>query len=90
MALRIETKEDLFGLVKQTTQLIGELRIGERDRPDTVSEKTAQDYAKIARSRLDLGHMSGGRLMDGVSKQSWSKVRAALLHEAGRGRPLPA
>lgn len=84
MVLRIEAKEDLFRVVKQTTQLTNELRIGERDTPGMVSSKTVVDYAKIGRSRLDLSRIDGGRLMDGVSKQSWSKVRAALLHEAER------
>lgn len=48
------------------------------------SDKTAADYAKIGRARIDIDAAGGGTLMDGVTAQSWHKIRAALLYELQR------
>ena len=82
--MAITTKEELYEAVKEARKVLNKhlpsLRPGERD---GVSLKTAKDYAKIARARLDIDDPDrGGQLMSGVTRQSWHKVRAALLHEA--------
>lgn len=85
-AVAITTKEELYEAVKDARKVLNKhlpgIRPGERD---GVSSKTAKDYAKIARARLDIDDPDrGGQLMSGVTRQSWHKVRAALLHEAER------
>jgi integrase len=82
----ITTKEELFEAVKEARKVLTKhlpgLRPGERD---GVSSKTVKDYARIGRARLDIDDPDqGGQLMSGVTRQSWHKVRAALLHEAER------
>lgn len=76
----VETQQELFEIVRETTRLCREHEIGMRDSVAKPSEKTIADYAKIARSRLNLSEEGAGRLMDGVSRQSWVKIRSALLH----------
>lgn len=85
-AVAITTKEELFEAVKEARKVLTKhlpgLRPGERD---GVSSKTVKDYARIGRARLDIDDPDqGGQLMSGVTRQSWHKVRAALLHEAER------
>lgn len=85
-AVAITMKEELFEAVKEARKVLTKhlpgLRPGERD---GVSSKTAKDYARIGRARLDIDDPDqGGQLMSGVTRQSWHKVRAALLHEAER------
>jgi len=78
-------KEDLFVMVRETRAILKEYSLGDRaSAHHGVSKSTADDYAKIARARLDLDAEYAGRLMDGVTRQSWDKVRAALLHETAR------
>ena len=78
-------KEDLFVMVRETRAILKEYPLADRaSAHDGVSKSTAADYAKIARARLDLDAEYAGRLMDGVTRQSWDKVRAALLHETAR------
>lgn len=78
-------KEDLFVMVRETRAILKEYSLGDRaSAHHGVSKSTAADYAKIARARLDLDAEYAGRLMDGVTRQSWDKVRAALLHETAR------
>jgi hypothetical protein len=73
----------LIAFVRETHRLAGETDIVERGKAGReVSEATAKDYARVGRARLDLEDDSGGRLMDGVSRQSWDHHRAALRHEA--------
>lgn len=84
--MAITTKEELYEAVKEARKVLNKhlpsLRPGERD---GVSLKTARDYAKVGRARLDIDDPDrAGRLMSGVTRQSWHKVRAALLHEAER------
>ena len=80
------TREELFSTVKAVRKFLKEdlprFRTVERGQ---VSPETARDYAGLARSRLDLDQpKTAGRLLDGVSRQSWHKTRAALLYEAER------
>lgn len=84
MAGDIFTKDELFALVKETTEITKQCDLGRREGVREPSEETKEDYAKIGRSRLNLDRDDFGRLMDGVSRQSWAKVRAALLYEAER------
>ncbi len=84
--MAITTKEELYEAVKEARKVLNKhlpsLRPGERD---GVSLKTARDYAKLGRARLDIDDPDrAGQLMSGVTRQSWHKVRAALLHEAER------
>jgi integrase len=76
------TKERLFTTVKETTALAKRANIGQRDAEQSAA--TLADYAKVGRQRIDLSQDGGGQLMSGVSRQSWNKVRAALLHETDR------
>lgn len=49
-----------------------------------ISAKTAADYKKVAKQRLDLSQKSCGTLMEGVSRESWDHHRAALRYESAR------
>lgn len=80
----VGTKQELFEIVRETTRLCSEHGVGMRDSVGKPSGKTTADYAKIARSRLNLDEEGAGRLMDGVNRQSWVKVRSALLHVTER------
>lgn len=83
--MAIRTKEELYAAVKETRAILKEYRIGSRDdAQEEVSQATRKDYERIARARLDLDDEDAGQLMDGVTRQSWSKVRAALLYESER------
>jgi hypothetical protein len=76
-------RDKLIAFVRETHRLAGETDIVERGKAGReVSEATAKDYARVGRARLDLKDGSGGRLMAGVSRQSWDHHRAALRHEA--------
>lgn len=80
------TKEELFANVRWVRGFLREelpkYRHGAREQ---VSPETERDYAVLARSRLDLDQpKTGGQLLKEVSRQSWHKTRAALLHEAER------
>lgn len=78
-------REKLIAFVKETHRLACETDVVERAKAGReVSEATAADYARVGRARLDLGDKSGGRLLDGVTRQSWDHHRAALRHEAAR------
>lgn len=82
----METDRDkLIAFVKETHRLAQETDVVERAKAGRgVSPETAEDYARVGRARLDLSAQSGGRLMDGVTRQSWDHHRAALRHEAAR------
>lgn len=76
-------RDRLIAFVRETHRLAGETDIVARGKAGReVSAATAADYARVGRARLDLEDDSGGRLMDGVSRQSWDHHRAALRHEA--------
>lgn len=76
-------RDKLIAFVRETHRLAGETDIVERGKAGReVSEATAKDYARVGRARLDLQDGAGGRLMAGVSRQSWDHHRAALRHEA--------
>ena len=76
-------RDKLIAFVRETHRLAGETDIVARGKAGRdVSAATAADYARVGRVRLDLEDDSGGRLMDGVSRQSWDHHRAALRHEA--------
>ena len=76
-------RDKLIAFVRETHRLAGETDIVARGKAGReVSAATAADYARVGRARLDLEDDSGGRLMDGVSRQSWDHHRAALRHEA--------
>lgn len=49
-----------------------------------ASERTVADYTKVAEKRLDLAHPEGGKLLKGVSRQSWDHHRAALRFVCAR------
>jgi integrase len=80
----IKSTKDLYAVVRETSAMVNDLGVGKRDSAGVLSGETAADYAKIGRARLDLSAEDGGRLMQGVTRQSWTKVRAAVLHEAER------
>lgn len=77
----IKTLEELYAMVRETTAMVNDLGVGKRGIA-VPSDETQADYAKIARARLNLSSDDCGVLMQGVTKQSWSKVRSALLYEA--------
>lgn len=78
---QIKTQEELYAMVRETTAMVNDLGVGKRGIA-VPSDATQADYAKIARARLDLSSDDCGVLLQGVTRQSWVKVRAALLHEA--------
>ena len=76
-------RETLIAFVRETHRLAGETDVVDRAKAGReISPATARDYARVGQSRLDLDDASGGRLMAGVSRQSWDHHRAALRHEA--------
>jgi hypothetical protein len=78
-------REKLIAFVRETHRLASETDVVARAKAGRdVSPATAADYARVAKARLDLTDKSGGRLMEGVSRQSWDHHRAALRHEAAR------
>lgn len=78
-------REKLVAFVKETHRLAGQTDVVERAKVGRgVSEATARDYARVGAARIDLDDDSGGRLLDGVSRQSWDHHRAALRHETAR------
>jgi integrase len=78
-------RETLIAFVRETHRLAGETDVVDRAKAGRkVTPATAKDYERVGRSRLDLADASGGRLMAGVSRQSWDHHRAALRHEAAR------
>lgn len=80
---QIKSMEELYAMVRETTAMVNDLGVGKRTIA-VPSDETQADYAKIGRARFNLSSDDCGVLMQGVTKQSWAKVRAALLHEAER------
>ena len=74
-----DKKAKLFAEVVKTTEMAKSAGLLERTK-DGKSEQTLRLYARLARSRVDVMAADGGRLMDGVTAQSWHTVRAAVLH----------
>ena len=75
-----DKKSRLFAAVVKTTEMAKGAGLLERTKK-TASEQTLRLYARLARSRVDVTTADGGRLMDGVTAQSWHTVRAAVLHQ---------
>ena len=75
-----DKKSRLFAAVVKTTEMAKGAGLLERTK-DGKSEQTLRLYARLARSRVDVTTADGGRLMDGVTAQSWHTVRAAVLHQ---------
>jgi len=76
-------KAALFALVKDTTRIAQELKLGERiEAAKAVSERTAQTYGRTAARRMNLRASDLGQLMGGVSARSWHATRAALIQVA--------
>lgn len=74
-----EKKAALFAEVAKTTEIAK--RGGVLERPKTgKSDKTMALYARLSRSRVDVSAKNGGRLMEGVTSQSWHTTKAAVLH----------
>jgi hypothetical protein len=85
IGLNMTDRDRLIAFVKETHRLALETDVVERVKAGReVNPKTAADYARVGRSRLDLKNENGGKLMEGVSRQSWDHHRAALRHEAAR------
>lgn len=77
------SKEKLFEYVKTTTSVAQAAGMVERaNASKSVSEKTKVTYEKTGARRLCLDENSLGKLMDGVTGQSWHATRAALLYVA--------
>lgn len=74
-----DKKAKLFAEVVKTTEMAKSAGLLDRTK-DGKSEQTLRLYARLARSRVDVMAADGGRLMDGVTAQSWHTVRAAVLH----------
>lgn len=74
-----DKKARLFAEVVKTTEMAKSAGLLDRTK-DGKSEQTLRLYARLARSRVDVMAADGGRLMDGVTAQSWHTVRAAVLH----------
>jgi integrase len=80
-----QERENLIAFVKETHHLASETDVVERSKAaKEVSAKTAKDYTRVAKSRLDISEEDGGKLLDGVSRQSWDHHRAALRNEAAK------
>ena len=75
-----EKKAKLFAAVVKTTEMAKGAGLLERTKGGK-SGQTLRLYARLARSRVDVTTADGGRLMDGVTAQSWHTVRAAVLHQ---------
>ena len=75
-----EKKAKLFAAVVKTTEMAKGAGLLERTKGGK-SGQTLRLYARLARSRVDVTTADGGRLMDGVTAQSWHTVRTAVLHQ---------
>ena len=74
-----EKKSGLFAEVVKTTEMAK--GAGVLERPKTgKSDKTLALYDRLSRSRVDVSKRDGGRLMEGVTSQSWHTTKAAVLH----------
>ena len=83
--MTVTDRDRLVAFVRETHVAAGGCDIVERAKAGRqISEKTAADYARVGRVRIDLESKIGGRLLEGVSRQSWDHHRAALRHEAAR------
>ena len=76
-----ETKAKLFAFVKETTAVV-KATTGILERVGSVkSDATIALYRRLARSRVQVTAKGAGRLMDGVTAQSWHTTRAAVLYQ---------
>lgn len=75
------TKAQLFAAVKRTTALVKETK-GILDRVGSVkSDDTIALYRRLAENRVQVTAEGAGRLMEGVTAQSWHTTRAAVLYK---------
>ena len=76
-----ETKAKLFAFVKETTAVV-KVTTGILERVGSVkSDATIALYRRLSRSRVQVTAKGAGRLMDGVTAQSWHTTRAAVLYQ---------
>ena len=76
-----ETKAKLFAFVKETTAVV-KATTGILEQVGSVkSDATIALYRRLARSRVQVTAKGAGRLMDGVTAQSWHTTRAAVLYQ---------
>lgn len=81
-------KQKLFEFVRRSTEIarsIGVVKIGDDGKPSPMpklSDSTAKAYRRNAASRMPSGERGDfGTLLDGVERQSFYAIKAALQHE---------
>lgn len=75
-----ESVRKLENYALETDRLARDLGLQKRLESALLLKKsTRRDYRRVARKRLDFDDANGGRLLEGVSRQSWYHHRAALL-----------
>lgn len=75
--------EQYYAYVAETTKRAAadKIELAERAKgAKAVSAETAATYAKISARRHKAAEVTGGNIMDGVSRASWHATRAAVMH----------
>lgn len=75
-----EAKADVFAVMREATAVVKSSGLIERGKDDGKSPRTLDVYRRLAKGRAEVTAKGVGKLMAGVTADSWHTTKAAVLH----------
>lgn len=75
-----QAKGDVFAVVRAATEIVKASGLIERGKNEGKSAQTLSVYSRLAKGRVEVTADGVGKLMAGVTPDSWHTTKAAVLH----------
>lgn len=75
-----QAKADLFAVVRAATEIVRSSGLIDRGKDEGKSAQTLSVYRRLAKGRAEVTAEGVGKLMAGVTADSWHTTKAAVLH----------